>query len=195
MRYSQLKPAQLDGNVFGYHLKSLIAGKMVAKLPSGEYTLTSSGREYIVRRYETPVASAHSIFLIVLRRNGQYLLRRRKVMPLIGYAGFVHGEPTPGHGTTQAARERLYAKTGIDCLLVVQGSALITQYKEGELQSFSHAIILYGETSQDILMSSDATGENYWSKTLDEPGTLPSCHDIIAMVNKSANYLEKTYRL
>jgi hypothetical protein len=107
LRYSELKPHGLDGNIFGYHLKQVISDKYVCKIDDGSYALSTKGRDFFVRRFENTQTSAHSIFLIVVKRKNSYLLRRRKVQPFIGKVGFIHGEPTPGMPIQEAARRRL----------------------------------------------------------------------------------------
>lgn len=195
-RYGELKPKELDGNVFNYHLKALLADKFVAKTDSGDYCLTRLGRDYIVHRYEKSALSAHSIFLIVIKRGSEFLLRRRDVQPLIGLAGFVHGEPEPGVSVVESASKRLLAKTGIDGVeLSVAGSALISQYRDGELQSFSHAVIIYGETQQELAVESDATGHNFWGDLAAADQLLPSCRDIAQTIEAGQTWLDKTYKL
>lgn len=179
LRYGQIKPSELDGNTFGYHLKQLISENYIEKSADADYSLTSKGRDYIVHRYEDPTRSAHSIFLIVIRNTDRFLVRRRKVQPLLGKIGFIHGEPEPGVAVIETARKRLTAKTGIDMPLTLRGSAIIAQYLAGELQSYSHAIILYGETFEDITVSEDATGVNMWVDDFNDNDILPSCVDIV----------------
>lgn len=196
MRYGELKPKDLDGNVFTYHLKGLIVDNLVRKNETGDYLLTERGRDFIVHRYEDALLSAHSIFLIVLKRQSKYLLRRREVQPLIGYAGFLHGEPEAGVDVIQTAKKRLYTKTGMDNInLSIAGSALISQYRADELQSFSHAIILSGETEQDIETEGDATGSNFWDNLDTAQKLLPSCIDITNMIDNQQTWFEHTYRL
>jgi hypothetical protein len=178
LRYSQIKPTELDGNTFGYHLKQLISEDYVAKSTDGSYALTSKGRDYIMHRYEDPTRSAHTIFLVVVRNGDNYLVRRRKVQPMLGKIGFVHGEPEPGMSVVESAQKRLLAKTGISATLAVVGSALITQYLADELHSYSHAIILTGKTTDDCHIASDDTGENLWTSSLNDNDILPSCYDI-----------------
>lgn len=196
LRYSELKPKSLDGNVFNYHLKVLIVDKLVKKGEHGDYSLSQAGRNYIVHRYEDSILSTHSIFLIVLKRRSEYLLRRREIQPLIGYAGFIHGEPEIGVDVVHTAKERLCAKTGIkNVSLSVVGSALITQYRAEELQSFSHAIIIYGQTQDDIKIESDATGSNFWANLEIAKNLLPSCIDIVKMIDNQQTWLEKSYQI
>ena len=196
MRYSELKPADLDGNVFNYHLKGLIVDNLVVKSKEGHYSLSRSGRDYIVHRYEDTLSSAHSIFLIVLKRQSEYLLRRRDVQPLIGYEGFVHGEPLAGADIVQTAAKRLYDKTGIiHADLSIAGAALITQYRDHELHSFSHAVVVYGRTNQDIQIENDDTGHNFWANPYSVNNLLPSCIDIIQMIDNNQSWLERSYEL
>jgi hypothetical protein len=123
-------------------------------------------------------------------------MRRRAVQPLLGYCGFIHGEPEAGVDIVQTATNRLVDKTGIpDVQLAVVGSALITQYQANELQSFSHATILYGQTERDITVEDDSTGHNFWARLGSVEKLLPSCADIIEMIDKERTWLERTYML
>jgi hypothetical protein len=195
-RYAELKPKDLDGNVFNYHLKGLIVDNLVQKNAGGDYSLTQQGRDYIVHRYEDQSQSAHSIFLIVLKRQSDYLLRRRDVQPLIGYTGFIHGEPEVGVDIIQTAEQRLYQKTGIKSVnLSVAGTALIAQYRADELQSFSHAVIIHGQTDQDVQVEKDATGHNFWADLSSAEKLLPSCAHIIEMIDNRQAWLERSYQL
>lgn len=196
LRYSELKPKHLDGNVFTYHLKGLIIDNLVEKNDAGNYFLTSTGRDYIVHRYEDSALSAHSIFLLVLKRQSEYLLRRRTVQPLIGYSGFIHGEPEVGVDIIKTASKRLQDKTGIEKVdLAIAGSALISQYRADELYSFSHAVIINGQTDQNIIVEDDHTGRNFWANVDGVDKLLPSCIDIIRMIDNKQTWLECSYKL
>lgn len=195
LRYGELKPKELDGNVFGYHLKRLIADTYVNQDEEGAYRLAAKGRDFIVHRYEKSTHAAHTIYLIVIKNGSSYLMRTRKVQPLLGWAGFIHGEPTPETDVISSAKERLLSKTGLSLELNIIGTALITQIMDDELQSFSHAIILYGETDMIDIADGDSTGINKWSTLDTTHSLLPSCHDIITMIEEGKTWLEKTYYL
>lgn len=132
-RYGELKPKELDGNTFGYHLKLVMREGLVAKQTDGTYCLTAKGRDMIVHRYEDPARSAHSIFLIVLKKGDQYLVLRRLVQPLLGMSGFVHGEPMPDEQVAVTAERRLLQKTGIAATLTTKASGTIAIHKNNEL--------------------------------------------------------------
>lgn len=197
-RYAELKPAELDGNVFGYHLKALLSDNYIAKTSHGAYRLTAKGRDYIVRRYEDSASSAHSIFLIVLKVGDKFLMRKRLVQPLLGLSGFVHGEPKYHQDVTSAAQNRLLDKTGLQAKLDIQSSGLIKIFDEQELQSFSHAIILYGQMAEfnpANFIASDATGSNYLvsEAEMSDLQLLPSCHRILDIIQNQQTWFELSY--
>jgi 8-oxo-dGTP pyrophosphatase MutT (NUDIX family) len=185
-RYGELKPAELDGNVFGYHLKALLVEKYVSKSDQGDYALTQTGKDYVVHRFENPLLQAHSIFLIALSRGDKWLLRERSVQPLLGMTGFIHGEPMAGEPLIATALRRLQEKTGLQAELRMHSSGLISITRDGVLESYSHAVVLVGSTNDDITITKDATGHNFWlsASELASMTMLPSCVDIISGINK-----------
>lgn len=197
-RYGELKPVELDGNVFGYHLKALLIEKYISKSEQGDYALTQKGKDYVVHRFENPLLQAHSIFLIALRRDNNWLLRERLVQPLLGMAGFIHGEPIAGEPVAVTATRRLLEKTGLDVDLSVQSSGLISITRDGVLESYSHAVVLTGETDSDISITRDPTGHNFWrpANELDSATILPSCIDIISRIeNHNSTPFDLHYNL
>lgn len=187
-RYGELKPENLDGNVFTYHLKQLINDKFITKQDDGAYALLPRGKDYIVHRYEDALLQAHSILLIAVRRGDEWLMRERLVQPLIGMAGFVHGEPVANEPVVNSATRRFSEKTGYDIPLTIHSSGLIRVRRGDTIESFSHAILLTGETSQHIIPNiSDKTGRHFWLHESDmhHPGILPSCADLIMRVKQN----------
>lgn len=197
-RYSALKPKDMDGNIFSYHLKLLVIDHYVIKNTDGLYSLSEKGKDYIVHRYEDSLTQAHSIFLIVIRRGDEWLMRERLVQPLLGMSGFIHGEPVAGEPLNLTAARRLREKTGLNVAMAVHSSGLITILRDDILESFSHAIILTGQTDQDFTIISDDTGCNYWAQMSDiqEVDILPSCPDIITLLSQDhPRTFEFNYRL
>lgn len=184
-RYSELKPQNLDGNIFTYHLKQLIADKYVTKNEDGTYTLLAKGKDYVVHRFENPQVQAHSIFLIAIRKGDEWLMRERLVQPLLGMSGFIHGEPVANENIIVTANKRLLDKTGLSIPLNIFSGGLIKMSANNTVESFSHAIILTGETSDDFTITDDATGRQFWQSTddLSDSSILPSCVDLVSRIN------------
>jgi hypothetical protein len=184
-RYSDLKPKDMDGNIFSYHLKSLTFDHYIEKNENGLYTLSQKGKNYIVHRYEDTLLQAHTIFLIVIKRYDEWLMRERLVQPLLGMSGFIHGEPVAGEPILETAAKRLEEKTCLSLPLSVHRSGLIRILRGDAVESFSHAIILTGVTKADVTIGDDQTGRNYWLATSDmkNKDILPSCVDIIDLIS------------
>lgn len=201
-RYADMRPTNMDGNQFTYHLKQLIAAKMVQKNIDNTYSLTQKGRSYLIRRFETTEKSAHTIFLIIIRHGNKVLLRERKVQPQNGYVGFVHGEPVADEPINITISKRVRAKTGIEIDLdniTIHGSGLIRIVQDGQIQSFSHAIIAETTVSSaDLPIVEDDTGKNFWMRDSDlEPiKNLPSNSDIFAYIKDPArSWFDWTYEI
>jgi hypothetical protein len=197
-RYSDLKPKDMDGNIFSYHLKSLTSDHYVDKNEDGLYALSQKGKNYIVHRHENTLLHAHSIFLIAIKRGDEWLMRERLVQPLLGMSGFIHGEPIANEPILETAARRLHEKTGLCLTLSVHGSGLISILRDGDVESFSHAIILTAETNDDMTIYEDQTGRNYWLATteLRAATILPSCIDIIGQVARNdTSAFELSYHL
>jgi hypothetical protein len=197
-RYRDIKPADMDGNIFTYHLRQLITDKQVIKNEDGTYALSPKGKDYIVHRYENSLTQAHSIFLIAIKCGNEWLMRERLVQPLLGMSGFIHGEPIAIEPLIETATKRLQEKTGLQVPLSVHSSGLIRIAHGSTIESFSHAIILTGETNDDITIREDPTGRNYWLAAADlaKDDILPSCLDIVNLLSSDAHSpFEWTYDL
>ena len=196
--YGRLKPTSMDGNSFTYHLKQLLATKYISRTENGDYTLTQRGRTYIVHRYENASLQAHSIFLVVIKSGDHYLLRERLVQPLLGYSGFIHGEPKHDETLIEAAQHRVREKTGFDITLTVCSSGLISITHAGELQSYSHAVVLCGKLpSNQQFTEADSTGRNFLAEKTDfhSINLLQSCQDIITAIEQNTPWFEISYAI
>lgn len=183
-RYSDIKPKDMDGNIFSYHLKLLVADGYVTKNDNGLYSLRQKGKDYIVHRYEDSLLQAHSVFLLAIRHGDKWLMRERLVQPLIGMTGFVHGEPVASESVLVTASRRLAQKTGLEVPLRLHSSGLIRIAQNGVTESFSHALLLTGESTQSAITPHDDTGRNLWlhSPALTQPDILPSCLYLIEQI-------------
>ena len=197
-RYSDVKPDDIDGNIFTYHLRQLISQQLITKNEDGSYALTEKGKNYIVHRYENPLLQAHSIFLIVIKKDNKWLLRERLVQPLLGMSGFIHGEPLANKPLLQTAAHRLQEKTGLNVPLAIHSSGLIRIMRGEVCESFSHAIIIFGETNEDASIDTDNTGRQLWvtEDELSSTTILPSCSDLIERIKKdNRSTFDLTYSL
>src|SRR5438874_5275120 len=96
LRYAQLKPTDVEGNLFMYHLRQVMSEGWVCKAGDGAYELSPVGQAYVERlslKTLTPRAQPRIVTLMVCQNeDSEYLLFRRKRQPLIGMVGFPYGK-------------------------------------------------------------------------------------------------------
>lgn len=199
-RYADLKPAHIEGNVFTYHLRSLIKQKLITKNDDGTYCLTSEGKLYgingSVKAHEL-LAQAHAIILLSIRDgHGRWLLRKRLVQPMFGKTGFIHGEPQAGETVEAAAARILQRRTGLTGDMNVKGSGYICLEEGGELIAYSAFTLLEVTVLRGDLITADAHGENTWHQEPDfnSKEMIPSMADLAEELEKPGLFfLDKTY--
>lgn len=203
VRFAELKPTHIDGNVFTYHLKQLARDGYIKKSEEGAYVLTSAGKRLGINRNltQSDIANqAHSIFLIAGRNNeGAWLLRKRLVHPARGLIGFIHGEPEYNKPLLKSAHERLLAKTGLTADLQVISQGFIRIFTKTELESFTHVTLLQATNISGALRESDSTGENFWAHepNFSDRMMLPSMPILTKIVTEpgSTPFFDETYTL
>ena len=89
-RFSGLKPQTVSSDLFTFHLKQLIEGKVIEKMENGSYRLTPQGKDY-ANRFDTdsgPVKTEKQAKLTVLviasRKKGkvrEYAMQQRLKHP------------------------------------------------------------------------------------------------------------------
>lgn len=203
LRFAELRPPEIDGNIFTYHLHQLIKQKMVTKNPDGSYSLTSDGKLASINLHlgrKEMLEQAHNIFLIALRdKDDTWLLRRRTVHPQFGKLGFLHGEPTADKSLEKAASARLLDKTGLAAKLSVRGYGYVKIFHGDELDSFVSFCLLYGDKPNGELLAKDETGENAWIHNPDftSDEMIPSMPDLVKHLAENSNlfFADLTYNL
>lgn len=201
--FAELKPDDLDSNAFTYHLQQLIKQKYVAKQDDGTYALTPLGKAAgvnIALSAKAVLEQAHSILLLAVQNtDGEWLLRRRTAHPTYGKIGFLHGEPLAQEPTTDTAGAILRRKTGLTATFTPRGSGYIRIFKDNELESFVHFILLHTTKVEGALAEKDQTGENFWGKNPDWSSTdmLPSMPILAEKLAARPDFffVEESYRL
>lgn len=92
LRYARLKPDEVEGNLFMYHLRQLMKEGLVTKRSDGQYELAAEGKLYADRlslQSFTPRVQPKIVTLIACQNeHDEWLLYERKRQPLIGQIGF-----------------------------------------------------------------------------------------------------------
>ncbi len=200
LTYSRLKPANIEGNVFTYHLNNLIKQKLITK-DKGEYTLTNNGKLYGINgavRPQNLLAQAHSIILLSIRDGDRWLVRKRLVQPLFGRVGFMHGEPEAGETISQAGDRILRYRTGLKGDMSVKGSGYVQIEDENGLVAYSHFTMLEVTNTSGVLQEKDNHGENLWLTRPDFNSVemIPSMPDLARELQKPGLFfMDKKYTI
>lgn len=200
-RYADLKPKQIEGNVFTYHLQALLRDKYVEKTDGGVYQLTNKGKLYGINNAlgkEAALQQAHSIILLAIRDGNRWLLRRRLVQPMYGKIGFIHGEPVASKAVLETAAGVLQRRTGLSGDYAVRGSGYICLKHDGELLSYVHFTMLEVSNLTGDLVPKDSHGENLWLTQPDfsHQDMLISMKDLVQRLEKPGLFFaDLTYDL
>ena len=189
LRYADLKPAEVEGNLFMYHLRVLMKQGLVVKRPDGRYELSPDGKLYadtLSLKTLTPRVQPRLVTLTVCRNEqGEYLLFRRKRHPMLGWVGFPYGKIHLGETVAQAAARELEEKTGIQAQLAHRGDGYITFIEQDEpvSQVFFHLFV--GANPEGKLRTDPPSGTVFWG-WIEEVGDklLPSVPDLLKLLAK-----------
>jgi len=127
-RYSELRPRDVESNLFMYHLKGLIKDGLVEKT-STVYTLSDKGLQYVgMMSLETGKTRLQpKILTTVMCRNerDEYLFVEWCRQPNINQVSFPHGMVHFGESIVSAAKRELMEKAGIMANVVYRGDVYI----------------------------------------------------------------------
>lgn len=181
LRFSELKPDEVENKLFDYHLKKVIASKLVVKREDGTYALTAEGRRLGKRALDKRLASvdrAESVLFLAIRRPSDkaWLLYRRKTHPLLDRVGFMHALPVAGTAPEVQAASVCLAQTGLTANFSVLGAGFFETYDGEALESFTNFTFLVANDAQGELVQNDEFAEYFWAIDPDfsEPNMLPN---------------------
>lgn len=201
-RYAELKPGHIEGNVFTYHLHSLIKQKLITKNKDGSYSLTNEGKLFGINgslKARELLEQAHAIVLLSIQDSeGRWLLRKRLVQPMYGKIGFIHGEPKAGETIEEAGAQTLERRTGLRGYMEVKGSGYICLQDTVGLVAYSSFTLLEVTGLKGELRTADPHGENTWFDNPDFASLdmIPSMVDLTnAVLAPGLFFLDKAYTI
>ena len=191
--FSELKPDDVEGNIFTYHLQQLIKQKYIVKQDDGTYCLTPDGKAVGINvklSAREALQQAHSVLFMALKTKDGWLVRKRLAHPMFGKVGFVHGEPLATESITTTASKIFAAKTGLIVDFTVAGSGYVRLLKDEALESFTHFTLLYAKSFAGSLaekVEKHPNGQNYWLKAIDtqDSDLIPGMEALCAKLESS----------
>lgn len=166
-RYRDIKPKDVEGNLFAYHLNQLLKDNLVEHSDS-TYQLTAAGLQYVGQLSSTtqqPRIQPKIVTLIACQnKNKQWLLYKRNREPFNGLVGFPYGKIHLGETINQAAKRELSEKTGLSATLKHIGDAYVITYKSQELISHMLFHIFFTASYTGQLLSQSEYGQFFWEE-------------------------------
>ena len=203
VRYADIKPAAVDGNIFTYHLHQLEKQNYVQKQADGSYSLTATGKALGISSAlsaQELLEQAHPVFFLAVRdSSGQWLLRKRLVQPVYGKWGFIHGEPQAAEPISVTAARVFMTKTGLSAAFEACGSGYIRIFQAEELESFTQFTLLCATIEHQVIITHDSTGENAWLEQPDFASNdmIPSMAELASQLQNNDEFFfcELNYKL
>lgn len=191
VNYARLKPNEVEGNLFTYHLRQLIQAELVIKNPTGLYELSPSGQTYADQfslKTLTPRVQARIVTLLAIQNiHGQWLLYRRLRQPLINMVGFPYGKLHIGETIARAAERELKEKTGLTANLMHRADGYITIFQQNQITSHIMFHLFYGQNPKGKLLGQSKVGQAFWGDVSDigQSELIPSVPNLIQMLNQN----------
>lgn len=174
LRYSELQPDDVDGNLHTYHLKVLMAAGLVEKVDGG-YALSTEGRRFVGtmststgEKREQPKVTT---MLAAQNAVGQYVLFRWNKQPFLGKVSLPYGKVHLGESIFAAAVRELDEKTGIVVApeeLRFRGTIFIRSFEGKVLLNHMEAHVFSLEWDGEIVPEA-ALGECFWGTPSEVP--------------------------
>lgn len=188
-RYSELKPRDVEGNMFMYYLKGLVSEGLVEKTDNS-YTLSDKGLQYAgTLSLETgkPRMQPKILNAIICRNDaGEYLFTRWNRQPNTNLFSFPHGMMHYGLSVRDMAARELREKGGLDATLTYRGDIYVLGTRDTEVDR--HMLVHLFEAS-DTHNSAEHTArpdvsESFWAKPeeLERDKFVPGFYEIMQLV-------------
>lgn len=195
MKFSELKPKEMESNQFMYHLKSVISSGLVAKVDD-KYELTPKGIQYVNRmsfeQLATRLQPVLKTMIYAEDKAGKQLLYKIRRQPLIDKVGLVNGKIHYGETIQAAAERELLEKSGLSAKLTYRGNVNVRAYKQDELVGHVCEFIYEAtDITGELKQRGGPHGESYWGELtkLAKEDCMPEIFQVIDLIKEDSKKL------
>lgn len=119
-RYSEIKPTDMEGSQFTFHLDTLISSKLIVKDSNGLYSLTPKGKELAnqmdsvdIKMKKQSKVTTKICCVNNTNAENEYLLYKRLKNPFYGCQGFPNSKIWYGSSFIESAKNGLFKETDL----------------------------------------------------------------------------------
>jgi 8-oxo-dGTP pyrophosphatase MutT (NUDIX family) len=199
LRFAEIKPADMEGSQFTFHLEKLVEQKYVAKVANG-YRLTESGKNFANRiDFDSPKPAQqakHSAVFCATRKDAtEVLIYKRLKNPYFGHYGFPTGKVRYGETMIDAATRELQEETNLVGTPYLVGIRHYRVYfPDAKTLVEDKVMYVYRIDEPEGELLSNEEGEFRWvsSKTVLEEfsPTLPEFAEMLEMITQSKSEID-----
>jgi ADP-ribose pyrophosphatase YjhB (NUDIX family) len=177
-KYSELKPQEMEGSQFTFHLNRLIGDGYINKSEIGVYELSDKGKEFANRMNSDEgfmgIQPKSTTVMCATRGVGadtEFLLYKRLKNPFFGQIGFPTHKFWYGDGIVETAKKGLREEANLDGEPILIGIKKYRVFYEGILREDK---IMYFFLFEDVKgeLESKRDGEFFWSSINELEGPL-----------------------
>jgi ADP-ribose pyrophosphatase YjhB (NUDIX family) len=172
LRYSKLRPEDVDDDLYNYHLQELVKKGYVEKNKDNLYVLSDKGKEHAQKFDAAGKFYGHNTIMIaahVFNEAGEVLMQKRPRHPYKGdiYPG-IAGKVLPGESFEEASSRKLAEETGLECIFTFIGAVRsIRRQPDGSVFEDSIYHHCVGNDPQGELLEKTVFGEHFWASIED----------------------------
>jgi hypothetical protein len=197
-RYSELKPKNVDGNLFMYHMQKLQTNGYVSK-DDRAYKLSKSGKVFASRmslRKGLPLMQPKIVVMLICQNaDGDYLLFRWRRQPYYGLVSFPFSKLHFGRSLQDTLQEALSYKTQLSGQFNYLGDAYVrAQDNSGAVIEHTLAHLYKVTNVSGMLGAYDGlTGEPFWGKPSEVPQgeQVAGFTDIFRLVGHGEDFIKE----
>lgn len=197
-RYIELKPENVDGNLFMYHLKQLIQEGYIKKTEKA-YTLTKEGKRYVgalsLSTGKTTQIPKVMVMVYCENKKGEQLLYKWNRQPYLGHTSLPFSRVRYGQSISDAVSENIKNKTNLEGKTEYAGDIyVIVKNDDGSTVTHYLAHIFILDKIKGELYADGLTGKPFWGNIgdIEGPGTVHGTKEIIRIIKtKKAPFFEE----
>lgn len=198
LKFSELKPKNIESNLFMYHMGRVKKLGLVDKKDS-LYRLTSLGKQYVDRvnldTIEFRIQPKVITLLALKKSDGQWLLIERKHQPFLNAKGFPSGKVHYSERLEDAAKREMLEKANISGVdIQIRGTVSLRFIKDTEVVNHILAYVFYGEVPDKLAIEHDHKYYfTYWGdvETIKQDMSFKGNKEILELIENSDEFFFK----